>query len=158
MKKIFLSLLIILTLVIPTEAAYCPYGAISVEKAKEMLSQIENPPEIIGIYDMIKGGYHGKFLVIHNTLDIRPGANYVALVIESPNKKEKSGSVKFFLTENGSDKLFHAEYFDYLDFSTANFMREALYNNGQISIYIYDIASIPPNNFIRTYSANDDNK
>lgn len=132
-------------------AAYQPYGEISLEKAKELISNLDNPGEIVGIYDMIKGSYHGKFIVLPNTESIRPSADYAAFVIQSTNKKEKSGYIKFFLDFTDSEKAFEVEYYDYLDFGTGRFLRKGLYSPGQILVYVIDLARYPPNTFIKTY-------
>lgn len=136
-----------------SSAAFNPYGPISIERAKEMLSQLENPPEIVGIYDLVKGTYHGRFLLMPNKLDIRPEADFAALVIESPNKKEKSGNIKFFLTATESDNAFNVEYFDYGDLGTCTGKdKKGFYTPGQLQVFIMDLARFPPNSFFRTYT------
>ena len=157
-KKLFSIMAITISLIFlafppPSLAAYNPYGPISVERAKGMLSQLENPPEVVGIYDLVKGTYHGRFLLIPNKLDIRPEADFAALVIESPNKKEKSGNIKFFLTATESDNAFNVEYFDYGDLGTcAGKDKKGFYTPGQIQVFIMDLARFPPDAFFRTYS------
>jgi hypothetical protein len=155
-KIILLISLIIMSFVLPADAAYRPYGEITISTAKEMIANVENPDDIVGIYDLIKGSYHGRFVIIPNKESIRPESTYVAFVVESPNYKEKSGNVKFFFTPTDSENLFNVEYYEYGDISTIRIERKAMHANGQIIIHIYDIPSYPPNIFVKTFSAPSD--
>ena len=157
MKKYILIIsLIILSFVPSADAAYRPYGEITISTAKEMIANVKNHDDIVGIYDLIKGSYHGRFVIIPNKESIRPKSAYVAFVVESPNYNEKSGNVKFFLTSTDSENLFDVEYYEYGDMATVRYNRKAMSANGQIIIHIYKIPSYPPNIFVKTFSAPSD--
>lgn len=152
-KSILIISLIILSFALPVDAAYRPYGEITISTAKEMIANVKSPDDIVGVYDLIKGSYHGRFMIIPNKESIRPESAYVAFVVESPNYNEKSGSVKFFLTPTDSENLFKVEYYEYGDISTLRINRKAMYANGQIIIHINKIPSYPPNIFVKTFSS-----
>ena len=147
----FSGIILFLTLLSGTafSEAVQPFGELSIDTAKNMLSQTENPEEVVGIYDLLKADYHGRFLVIPNRTFLVPEAQYVGLVIESSNKKELSGAIKFFLKKTDADNIFDIEYYEY-GLSTLRFVRKGASSGGLLLIYVTEINTYPPNIFVKT--------
>lgn len=70
---------------------------ITTEAARQYLTENPSDDKVRGLYELIKGRFHGTYLVLPATgTDIKEW-EYVATALETTNRFEKPGSVKFFM-------------------------------------------------------------
>lgn len=156
MKKLAILILCSALVLVAQEAmaVFIPLGPISYEQAQSMAKEANEEDPVAGIYELSKGRYQGRFLVIPNELEERPEAKYVALSVKSTNPKEPIGAVKFWLFEQEPPSLFGAEYYDFSTFGTVGSSkkrRKAYVLPRQILVHIYDFGNGPPNQFVKIY-------
>jgi len=154
MKKLFTLLVLTILLFCTTKAyaAFLPFGPIEYEQAEKMAEEASPKDPVAGIYELTKGNYRGRFLVLPNDLEERPEAKYVGVVVRTKNPLEPIGAVKFWLTAKEPPTLFLAEYYDFSAISTTKAKNKVSYVTPRlITIHLMGLGSYPPNQFVKLY-------
>lgn len=73
---------------------------LSTEAAREYLKNSTQNDPIMGIYQLIKGRFHGAYLVLPASGEDAEKWEYVATALETSNSFEDPGTVKFFMRKS----------------------------------------------------------
>lgn len=80
------------------------------EAARQYLTDNPVSDDIAGLYKLIKGRFHGAYLILPSTGTDVGKWEYTATALETSNEFEKPGTVKFFMHKN--EGRFTGFYFD----------------------------------------------
>nr|WP_321500034.1 hypothetical protein [uncultured Dethiosulfovibrio sp.] len=154
MKKFFPLLMFAMLFFSTTNAhaAFLPFGPIEYEQAEKLAEEASSKDPVAGIYELTKGNYRGRFLVLPNDLKERPEAKYVGIIVRTKNPHEPIGAIKFWLTEKEPPTLHLAEYYDFSAISTIKAKDKVTYVTPRlITIHLMGLGSYPPNQFVKLY-------
>lgn len=118
---------------------------LTIEDAKRYLA--ENPPEdgVSGLYHLIKGRFHGAYLILPSSGKDAETWEYTATALETSNSFEAHGSVKFFMRKK--DGRYVGFYFDSSFTGRAKLRCQFLASPDSITAYIFP--SSEPSIFIK---------
>lgn len=154
MKKFFPLLMFAMLFFFSTtnaHAAFLPFGPIEYEQAEKLAEEASSKDPVAGIYELTKGNYRGRFLVLPNDLKERPEAKYVGIIVRTKNPHEPIGAIKFWLTVKEAPKTYIAEYYDFNVMCSTKGSVKAYVLPSIIMVYVSGLSSRPPNQFIKIY-------
>ena len=125
-----------------------PYGKIGVLEGRTIVGAMSDDV-VVGNYTLNKSGYRATFMVVPNTLD-NPKADYMGIILNSSEKHEPAGAVKFFLTQDPDSvhRTYLVKFIEYSRDGTVNtFDTRAAFRPALLSFYM-------PNKRIDMYHRN----
>ncbi len=135
-QKVWIIAVIIFSLLVPLPAVADPRDVpTTTGDARQYLAENPSDDKVRGLYELIKGMFHGTYLVLPAAGKDAADWEYVATALETTNRFEKPGSVKFFMRRK--EGRYVGFYFDSSFSQRTKFRCQFVTTSDNIIAYIF---------------------